>query len=255
MGRWHAPEIEDQPWFPRPLRDALTAFLQVCAERLRMFDPAVPVLQRVLAQTPERRVVDLCSGGGGALVALLAELPDDVTATLTDLYPNEVAFAHAERRVAGRVVGHRAAVDATRVPEHLRGVRTIFNALHHFRPEMARKIIADAVAQGQPFCAFEMVERRPLTMVTIFFVPVAVWATAPLQPGFNGFRLFFTYAVPLIPLFTWWDGLCSCMRAYSVEELRELVAGLEHEGYRFTIEQSRGAFLRVTSLVGEPVRS
>lgn len=251
--RVHAPEIEDEPWFPRPLRDALTAFLQVVAERLRTFDPAVPVLEGVLARHGETRLVDLCSGGGGALVALLGELPADVTATLTDLYPNEVAFSHAERRAPGRVAGRRESVDATDVPAALGGVRTIFNALHHFRPADARRLIADAVHKGQPFCSFEMVERRPLTVATIFFVPVAVWATAPLQPGFNLFRFVFTYPLPLIPLFTWWDGLCSCLRSYSVAELRELVDGLEHEGYRFTIEQSRGVFLRVTSLIGEPV--
>mgnify|MGYP001576595589 FL=1 len=253
MRRVHAPEVEDEPWFPRPLRDALTAFLQVAAERIGYFDTVAPVLGDVLSRAGETRVVDLCSGGGGALVALVERLPAEVTATLTDLYPNEVAFQHAEARAPGRVVGRRASVDATDVPEALGGVRTIFNALHHFRPADARRIVADAVAKGQPFCAFEMVERRPQTMAAIFLVPIAVWATAPLQPGFNLFRFLFTYPVPLIPALVWWDGMCSCLRSYSIEELRELVDGLEHAGYRFTISQSRGMFLRVTSLVGEPV--
>ena len=253
MGRIHAPEIEDEPWFPRPLRDALTAFLQVAAERLRSFDDATPVLADVLARHRETRLVDLCSGGGGALVALLDDLPQPVAATLTDLYPNEVAFAHAERRAPGRVTGRRTSVDATRVPTELAGVRTLFNALHHFRPADAQRILKDAVERRQPICAFEIVERRPLTMLTIFFVPVAVLATAPLQPGFNAFRFVFTYLVPLIPFFTWWDGMCSCLRAYSKDELLALTQPLENEGYRFRVEQSRGVFLRVTSLIGEPV--
>jgi hypothetical protein len=257
MGRIHAPEIEDEPWFPRPLRDALTAFLQVAAERLRSFDGAVPVLAGVLARTGETHVVDLCSGGGGALPALLDELPAPpagrLTATLTDLYPNEVAFAHAEQRAPGRITGRRESVDATDVPPSLLGVRTLFNALHHFRPADAKRILADAARKRQAICVFEIVERRPLTMLTIFFVPVAVWATAPLQPGFNLFRFVFTYPLPLIPFFTWWDGLCSCLRGYSVDELRALTQDLESDGYRFTITQSPGVFLRVTSLVGEPL--
>lgn len=253
MRRIHAPEIEDEPWCPRPLRDALTGFLQVAAERGGFLDAAAPVLAGVLSRTGEARVVDLCSGGGGALVALLDELPAGVTATLTDLYPNQAAFAHAERRAPGRVTGRRSSIDATDVPEALGGVRTLFNALHHFRPADARRIIADAAAKGQAICVFELVERRPLTVLTIAMVPVAVWAAAPLQPGFNLLRFLFTYPVPLIPLLVWWDGLCSCLRSYSTEELRELTVGLEHDGYRFTVQQSRGVFLRVTSLVGEPV--
>ncbi len=254
MRRVHAPEIEDEPWCPRRLRDALTAFLQVAAERGGFLRDAAPVLEGVLARAGEARVVDLCSGGGGALVSLLERLPPEVRATLTDLYPNEAAFRHAEVRAPGRVAGRRASVDATDVPGELGGVRTIFNALHHFRPGDARRIIADAVAKEQPFCAFEIVERRPQTVLTIALVPIAVLASAPLQPGFDLFRFVFTYAVPLIPALVWWDGMCSCLRSYSVAELRELVDGLEHDGYRFTITQSRGVFLRVTSLVGEPVR-
>lgn len=254
MRRVHAPEIEDEPWCPRPLRDALTAFLQVAAEHGRFLHAAAPVLTGVLERTGETRVVDLCSGGGGALVSLLDRLPPPVRATLTDLYPNDAAFRHAEEREPGRVTGRMTSVNATDVPEELGGVRTIFNALHHFRPEDARRMVADAVAKGQPFCAFELVERRPQTVLTIALVPIAVWATAPLQPGFDLFRLLLTYVVPLIPALVWWDGMCSCLRSYSVAELRELVEGLEHEGYRFTISQSRGVLLRVTSLVGEPVK-
>jgi hypothetical protein len=237
MRRIHAPEVEDEPWFPAPLRDALTAFLQVAAERLRTFDAIAPVLERVLTETGETRLVDLCSGGSGVMVPLLERLPAHVTATLTDLYPNDVAFAAAERRAPGRLVGLRTPVDAADVPASLPGVRTIFNALHHFRPADARRLIADAVSKQQPFCSFEIVERRPLTVATIACVPLAVWATAPLQPGFGWFRFAVTYPVPLVP---------------SVEELRALVEGLEHDGYRFRIEQSRGVFLRVTSLIGEP---
>ncbi len=187
------------------------------------------------------------------MVSLLERLPQAVSATITDLYPNEAAFRHAEARAPGRVTGRRASVDATDVPTDLGGVRTIFNALHHFRPEDARRLVADAVVRGQPFCAFEIVERRPQTMLTIALVPFAVWASAPLQPGFDLFRFALAYVAPVIPALVWWDGMCSCLRSYSEGELCELVEGLEHEGYRFTISRSRGMFLRVTSLVGEPI--
>ena len=134
-------------------------------------------------------------------------------------------------------------------------MRTLFNALHHFRPPLARRILEDAARKGQPICVFEIVERRFLTMLTIFFVPVAVWSTAPFSHGFNLFRFVFTYLVPLIPFFAWWDGLCSCLRGYSPAELRALTDALQSDTYRFTVRQSKGVFLRVTSLVGEPTTS
>jgi len=36
-----------------------------------------------------------------------------------------------------------------RVPDELTGFRTIFSAFHHFRPEEARAVVADAAHQRQ----------------------------------------------------------------------------------------------------------
>lgn len=259
MARMHAPELEDEAWLPRPLRDGLTAFLQVSAEKLGVFDGAGPILREVLlrakARTPEApsRIVDLCSGGGGPLLSLLEEL-GDVEAVLTDLYPNLAAFERAESRLGSRVRGNPTSVNATDVPASLRGVRTLFNALHHFRPDDARKILEDAARQRQPLCVFEVVERHPVTLGVIAAVPLAVLALVPFTRP-DALRLALTYALPIIPAITGWDGMASCLRAYSVEELEQLAASITVDGYRFRVGQQarRGLTqLRVTWLVGEP---
>jgi hypothetical protein len=253
MARVHAPELEDEPWFPRPLRDSLTAFLRVSSEKLGVFDAAGPVLREVIERSGTKRVVDLCSGGGGPLLSILDDLPD-VEAVLTDLYPNVDAFTYAERRLPGRVRGHRESIDATDVPADLHGVRTVFNALHHFRPEHARKILEDAARKKQPLCIFEVVERHPLAFAVIAGVPLAVLAFTPFtQP--SALRLALTYAVPIIPLATGWDGFASCLRSYSVDELRALADTVHVDGYSFRVGQSeRGGLvpMRVTWLIGEP---
>lgn len=258
VGRTHAPELEDEPWFPRPLRDSLTAFLRVSSEKLGIFTKARPVLHEVLerhvARGGARRVVDLCSGGGGPLLSLLDDVPG-AQAVLTDLYPNVEALALAERRLPGRVDAHREPIDATDVPPDLDGVRTVFNALHHFRPEDAKKLLADAARKKQPICVFEVVERTPLAFAVIAGVPLAVLALTPFTSP-PALRLALTYGLPVIPLATGWDGFASCLRAYSVLELQALADEVRAEGYAFRVGQTARSWpvpLRVTWLVGEPV--
>jgi hypothetical protein len=199
MRRINIPEIEDSPHCPDFLRDAVTGYLRVITDLTRVFEGAGPVLKRLLDQfaahqiqqlqqhadgadsgedgagsssggsgggaappehAPRRMIVDLCSGGGGALVGLAergALGPVDEI-VLTDLYPNAAAFALAERRLPPGVCrGVPTPVDASDVPPELRGgVRTLFNSLHHLPPPLVLRVLGDAARQGQPFAAFEV---------------------------------------------------------------------------------------------------
>ncbi len=259
MTRIHAPELEDYDWFPAPLRDALTDILRISTTTLRLFDGAVPVLRDLLRGAGATRIVDLCSGGGGPLISVLSTLerehglrPDVV---LTDKFPNHAAFARAEGERPGQVRGRRESTDATRLPPELTGVRTIFNALHHFPPPLARAIFEDAVRQRQPIASFEVVERSPAGALIVAGVPAATLGLTPfIQPRTLG-RFAMTYAVPLVPAITMWDGFASCLRAYSPPELEKLVLGLGDASYRFRVEQHRARWLplRVTALIGTPV--
>jgi hypothetical protein len=83
-----------------------------------------------------------------------------------------------------------------------------------------------------------------------------------LTPGIRPFRwarLFWTYAVPVVPAVIWWDGLVSCLRAYAREELEEMVAGLRREAadaggarYRWSVGETRRGLLPVTYVMGWP---
>ncbi|MBK6512871.1 MAG: class I SAM-dependent methyltransferase [Polyangiaceae bacterium] len=230
MRRLHLVELEDLQWFPETLRDGGTAFLAF-AERMsghgRML---VGPLERALAVTGDKRLVDLCSGGGGPAATMADELAKrghQVTVTLTDLYPNLPAYRHAERESGGAVQGRAEPVDATAVPADLRGFRTIFNAFHHFRPEQARRIVADAVAKGQPIAVFEVVSRELPMLLGLLITPLTVTLSMPLWRPFRWPWVVFTWLIPVMQLFVLWDGIVSWLRIYSVEELRELVAELE----------------------------
>jgi len=260
VGRVHAPEIEDEPWCPRVLRDGLTDFLHIASDTFKLYDGALDDVSGLLQRHGHRQIVDLCSGGGGPvlrarrLIAARAPFDDDVTVTLTDLYPNLPAFDAASASDV-RVHARRTPVDATNVPDDLVGVRTMWNALHHLRPELARRVVEDAARKRQPFIAVEVVERRPQTLAMIAGVPIATLALTPLARQLSIARLALTYGVPVIPLAVLWDGLMSCLRAYSVEELRALVDGVGDDGYAFRVERRDVSWLpaRLTVLIGEPL--
>ncbi|MGQ0621745.1 MAG: hypothetical protein ACT4QA_17810 [Panacagrimonas sp.] len=259
MARVHLFEWEDQSWFPALFRNFITDHLVFLVSRL--FVPVVPKLVELMKTTGHHSIVDLCSGGGGPLLALLprcsAALGRLVTATLTDLFPNLETFARAHSLSGGTISYRSESVSAMDCPETLHGVRTIFTALHHFRPEQARKILADAVAKGVLMASFEAQERSLSKLVV---VPLVAFLGALIMTPFVGRmswgRFVFTYLVPLAPAFFAWDGFVSCLRTYSPRELGKLTERLDENGYHWEIGQIPSFGIvgpyNITYLIGIP---
>lgn len=259
MKRRHLFEFEDQAWFPALLRDAVTDFLrEALVVGNRMYAPVVPLLERTLKHSGTDTIIDLCSGGSGPWAHLKADLAAagvPVTLVLTDKYPNLDAFAQTARAISdGRVTYHQASVDARQVPEDLDGVRTLFTALHHFRPEQAQGILADAYHRRVGIGIFEFSERRPQTVLTsMVLAPTLVLLTMPkLRPDWR--RLALTYLLPVIPAATTWDAVVSNLRTYTVDELREMVRDFDDPGYAWEVDQlpGKGRQRPVTYLLGYP---
>lgn len=256
--RLHLLELEDQPWFPAVLRDAMTDYLSFIGNSTSFsYRPLIPKLTAALRRLGQDRLVDLCTGGGGpamTVARLLSKSGQPVRLTLTDLYPNrarlELSAAHAQNPV--ELVFEP--VDATSVPESLTGLRTMFNAFHHMTPQMARRVLADAVAQRQGIAIVEFLQRSPLSLLSIFAIGGVQLLVTPFLRPFRMSRLLFTYALPLIPLCTLWDGLVSCLRMYSPAELEELVASLGATDYLWDIGQLSIPLVpaRITYLIGTP---
>jgi hypothetical protein len=259
MSRIAAPELEDHPAFPVVLRDAMTAYLRVASEALGVSGVAAPLVLEAMDSIGSNHIVDLCSGGGGPVLSLVERLRRkhgrEATATLTDKFPNAVAFARAESEFPGFVSGRRESTDATAVPEELVGVRTIFNAFHHLPPEIATAVLADAARKRQPILTFEIVERSWQGAVISLGTPASVYAFTPFIRPVSASTLALTYLVPVLPLLVGWDGFASCLRAYSVPELETMVAPLRRADYHFRVERTllpmRPGF--VTSVIGTPL--
>jgi hypothetical protein len=145
-------------------------------------------------------------------------------------------------------------IDATRVPKYLRGFRTLFSSFHHLNPAEARSLLQDSVSKRQAIGVFEAPARHTLTLLSLLLIPIGTWLFVPFRRPFRWSRLLWTYLIPVIPFVLFFDGLISCLRAYSVGELHEMISGLRSRGYRWEIGEKAGGLLpvRITYLIGCP---
>jgi hypothetical protein len=258
VGRIHLFELEDQSWFPAVLRDAGTAYLRLAADLTGQPSYMAPKLARLLRASGSTRLIDLCSGGAGPVPAVIDHLKAkegiDATAVLTDLYPNVKSLEAVAARSAGQVEVHEGPVDATDMPESLTGCRTLFNALHHFRPTDARRILQSAVDDRQPIATFDVSERTVPFLVGMLFAWLVFLLVCPFLRPFDWRWLVFTYLIPVIPLFIVWDGFVSGLRTYSVSELEGLIASIDGESFEWEVGQVKigSQPAHVTYLLGRP---
>ena len=237
----------------------MTDFLRFTMERFTPYAVAAPLLARALSQLRETRVVDLCSGGGGPWRDLVYRIPavggPTVTVTLTDAFPNRVAYATLSRETGGTVRGDADPVNAIDVPERLAGFRTLFTGLHHFRPRDARAILADAVHHRTGIAVFEITERSLLSLLGMLFLPLFVLLATPFIRPFRWSRLLVTYLIPLVPLAIWFDSTVSCLRSYTPNELNAMTEDLRDDyAWEVGILPSAPFLTRVTYAIGVPRR-
>ena len=258
MHRMQLLEIEDQPWVPAPIRNAMTGGLRVAAQVFGHADAIAAHLAARVEASGCTQLIDLCAGGGGPTIAVLEALRArgiQAKATLTDLFPNLAAFQRIKRESGGLIDHVATPVDATAVPPELRGFRLVFNAFHHLPPAVAGGVLRDAMVKRQPIAIYEIVGRDPLTMAALLGAPLFMLGAVPFLRPFDWRWLPWTYLVPAIPFFSAWDGLVSCMRIYDPDELRAMVAPLDDPGWRWEIGRFRmaGTPTRATWLWGIPV--
>jgi len=255
--RLHLLELEDQPWFPAVVRDLATDYLRFAQTATGMHKTMTPLIRGALASGHTTHIIDLCSGGSGPLIAVVDNLRQSgipATATLTDLFPNLPAFERAAAESNGAIDYISTAVDARAVPGELRGLRTLFNGFHHFRPADATAILADAVRANEPIAIFEFSRRSLGTLIPILFMPLFVWLSTPFMRPMTWRRFLFTYPLPLVPFTCLWDGLVSQVRAYTIDELHELGGAAGRMEWRAgAVPIARGSG-KLTYLIGVPLK-
>jgi hypothetical protein len=238
MRRVTLPELNDQPWCPRLFRDTATDILRFTSVKTNLYGPILPKLKSVLQALGCHDILDLCSGGTGPILLIQEQLDREhypVKVTLSDKFPNIAAFEEAVEESRCPVSFIEEPVDATNVPEGLRGFRTLFASFHHFRPAEARGILEDAARKREGIGIFEFTGRNPGIWLIMLISPLYFMLFMPFIKPFSWWKIFWTYIIPLFPLVGMWEGLASNMRTYSPEELKELVRGIDVEDYAWDI--------------------
>jgi hypothetical protein len=257
--RAHLFEFEDLPWFPDFIRVGGTDYLRYLLKATRLYDPIIPVIQRTLSTTTETHIVDMCSGGGGAMEhihkALMQKSDGKIQITLTDKFPNVNAFDYIQQK-AGKGLDYISySVDATQMPSELKGLRTMFSAIHHFKPNTVKGILQDAANNNSPIGIFDGADKNLFVILgMIIFHPIAFILFTPFFKPFRFTNLLFTYVIPLIPLYTVWDGCVSIIRLYRHEELLQLAKEINAPGFVWESGKLKGKFgIHATYLIGYPV--
>ena len=257
--RFHLFELEDQSWFPNVIRTGGTDYLRYLLVATEVYQPCVTLLSEILNETSETKIVDLCSGGGGYMEQVYIQLKkirsDHISFTLTDKFPNIEAYQHLQNRTNGEIKFDARSVDAANVAPDLKGIRTMFSAIHHFQPAEVRSILQNAVDNRASIAIFDGGDKHILAILGILIIhPIALLLFTPFFRPFKFSRLLFTYIIPLIPLYTVWDGCVSILRLYRPKELLKIANEISPGTYKWKAGKTKSRFgLHASYLIGTPV--
>ncbi len=251
-------EFEDMDWFPNFLRESMTDYLRFVLNAVNFYYPATALIKEGLENAERFTVIDLCSGGGGAIKKVQKNFYEtytlDLPVILTDKFPNVEAYRLLKQESNGNIDFANNSVDAMNVPPGLTGLRTIFSAFHHFNKDQARSVLQDAVKARQPIAVFDGGDKNIFTVLgIIIFHPIVFFLFTPFFRPFRFSRIIFTYLIPLIPLCTIWDGVVSIIRLYKPADLLIIADPINDHSFTWKAGNLKNKFgMKVTYLLGYP---
>jgi hypothetical protein len=96
-------------------------------------------------------------------------------------------------------------------------------------------------------------KRSGIDFFKFFFSPINVLLITPFIRPFRFGRILFTYFIPLVPIFTWWDGLVSVLRTYSEKELTDMKNSLSGtESFDWEVSFVKNGAVKIYYLLGTP---
>lgn len=238
-------EFEDFAWFPSWIRKAMTNLIVVLHKMLGVSEVLAKLVAKVVRDKQLSTVVDLGSGSGGAMPQVVHLLHKnygltDTKLIMTDLYPDPGTVKKFNEGKEGWIRYCETPVDGTDIGEAPEGLKTMINSFHHMRPEEARKILESAARNGQTLLIYEMGKNNIPLIIWWLLLPVSlailiimVFFMTPFVKPLSWQQIIFTYLVPIIPICYAWDGQASLPRMYTLDDMKELLKGLELENYQW----------------------
>ncbi|KAI1777359.1 hypothetical protein F4818DRAFT_345938 [Hypoxylon cercidicola] len=153
---------------------------------------------------------------------------------LTDLHPHVESWEAASKK-SDHLTYVSGPVDAADAPADLlrryagkrngkKGIFRLFNlAFHHFDDPLARAILKNTVETSEGFGIFELQDRSLGGIVTCLIFGFFIFLVAPLLYWWSPLRLFYVYVIPVVPFVLVFDGLVSCLRTRTADEVEALL--------------------------------
>ncbi len=243
MRRYHLIELHEQSWYPAAWRRIFQSGLGRALDLTGTLEGFSGPFQRFLAHCRATSILDLCSGSGEAARFVwksVASTPGEghqPKLVLSDLFPNHEAFEKLKAEYPGGIEYFPEPVNAMNPPAATPRVRTLFDSLHHFRPEEARAILNDAAENADGIAVFESTSRNWKHMAqTLFVLPfLAAFLVAFLLRPIRFENILWGLLVPVIPFTAVFDGLVSSLRSYSTQELEAMTHSLERPEFVWEI--------------------
>jgi len=260
LKRIHLFELEDQSWFPQWIRDCMTKALNVMHTLVKTNEHLPDLLAKVLKETKTNNIVDLCSGGGGPMLEAMDILKNkhglqNLQLKMTDLYPHQELVNELNANKDDGITYSPHSIDATNVPATEKGLRTMICSFHHMPPTVAQGILRNAQFSQQPMLIYEISDNSQPIALTILSMPitfiVCLVISLKVRP-MTWQQIVFTYLIPIIPLCFAWDGAISNVRTYTIDDMNELLHGLETDSYEWTPGEIKGKPSSKLYLIGKP---
>ena len=257
MRRFQLFEFEDFEWFPKIIRDGGTDFLGFVLNHLKYYEPAIKIIEDVVLKTKYHQIVDLCSGNGYPIALVNNKLDPDLKVTyfLTDKFPNLAAFEHLKSTSEGIIDYSHEPLDIIHDTISIKGIRTMFTAIHHFNAEDVKRILTNAVNDQEPIAIFDGGNKNLGSILAILIAhPILFLIFTPFIKPFKWNRLLFTYLIPLIPLYAIWDGIVSILRLHTPDELLHYAQTADvNKGFTWSSGKVRNSIgFSIAYLVGIP---
>lgn len=256
MKRIHLFEFNDMPWFPSFLRKPMIRYLSFITDRFGFYDSSVTKIASIGKES--ENVIGLCCGAAGDFLSVVEKLTKSTqvkSITLTDKYPDIDAFLRAQNKYPDIISFEKSQIDATKLPDSLLGLRVMYSALHHFKPNLVRAIIKDSIDSEQPIALFDICERKISAIIPIIFItPLVMIVMTILMQPLKMSQILLTYT-GILPIIFAWDTTVSYLRAYTVEEIQEIVDSIPgSEKFYWSIGSEKHSKLpfKTTYILGSP---
>ncbi|KAF2720062.1 hypothetical protein K431DRAFT_271320 [Polychaeton citri CBS 116435] len=228
-----------------PAAEIISSLLEKLENDTNISSPSAP---------PSWTVIDFCSGAGGPTpfiekhinAARSRQIKHPIPFRLSDIQPNLDAWMEHSSR-SGNLSFIPQSVDATDPPlsavsviedsiasngqyaskkkrGRKRKVLRLFNlSFHHFSDPAAKAVLSSTLLTSDAFVIIELQDRNILSLILMALEPWFLILITALWFWHDWPHLIFTYALPVLPMIMSWDGLVSCLRTRTVNEIEALV--------------------------------